>query len=106
MPCVLGRGERRAVQLCLVQRVVLRAAGWSVAKLGCLASSSCFVSLRVVSLVRLRLGWVGGGGVSRRRLLAAAASPSGVSRVLLSATSVVVSLIMPGAQSAAVSVVG
>ena len=62
-----------------------RLVGW-VAELGCLASSCCFVSLRVVSLVRLCLagglvGWVGGrrlvaaasrgGGVSQRRLLAA-----------------------------------
>ena len=91
-----------------------RLVGW-VAELGLLASSRCFVSLRVVSLVRLRLagglvGWVGGrrlvaaaprgGGVSRRRLL------GGVSRVLLSAASVFVSLIVPVAHSAAVSVVG
>ena len=97
-----------------------RLVGW-VAELGRLASSRCFVSLRVVSLVRLRLagglaGWVGGrrlvaaasrgGGVSRRRRLAAAASRGGVSRVLLSAASVFVSLIVPVAHSAAVSVVG
>ena len=47
-----------------------------------------------------------GGGVSRRRRLAAAASRGGVSRVLLSAASVFVSLIVPVAHSAAVSVVG
>ena len=97
-----------------------RLVGW-VAKLGCLASSCCFVSLRVVSLVRLRLagglvGWVGGrrlvaaasrgGGVSLRRRLAAAASRGGVSRVLLSAASVFASLIVSVAHSAAVSVVG
>ena len=90
-----------------------RLVGW-VAELGCLASSCCFVSLRVVSLVRLRLaGGLGGGrrlvaaasrggGVSRRRRLAAAASRGGVSRVLLSAAS----LIVPLAHSAAVSAVG
>ena len=118
-----GGGFRSVVLRALLGLVALRVkrglwwrlVGW-VAELGRLASSRCFVSLRVVSLVRLRLagglvGWVEGaasrgGGVSRRRRLAAAASRGGVSRVLLSAALVFVSLIVPVAHSTAVSVVG